>query len=239
MLKRKIGYSSLGRDGKIRLSAIIDFMQDSSDFHLKSLDFLQEYFRNNNMGMYVVSRQLDFLRLPGYGEELCLNTFTHECKNMYGYRNTLIYGNDGDLCVRANTIGAFMDLETSKPVKITQEILSQVQLEPKIDMEYLPRKVKPPDKEPERLSGLTVRKYHLDSNLHINNAKFIDIAQEFIPDEYDGRNIKRLMVEYRTPASLGDVIMPERYVCGNNVIIKLSGENTLQNTTYAVAEFMY
>ncbi|MCL2018345.1 MAG: thioesterase [Oscillospiraceae bacterium] len=242
-LERKIGYSSLGANGKMRIGAVVDYLQDSSNFHLQSMHFLQEYFRENDVGMYVVSRQLDIERLPRYGEDLVLNTFTHECKNMYGFRNTLIYTQSKELCVKANTTGAFINLKTAKPVKIPQNILEQIPIEPKFNMEYLPRKVKIPDIDAEKFDELKVRRYHIDSNRHINNAKFLDIAEDFLPEDYyydcgnGGRSIKRVMIEYKSPASQSDVIKPERYIYDNKVIIKLGGAD--ENVTFAVIEFTY
>ncbi|MCL2107984.1 MAG: thioesterase [Oscillospiraceae bacterium] len=233
--KCKVGFSSLDADGKIRLSALFDFIQDNTDFHFHEMTYLWDYFMNEKVGMFVVSRQLDIVKLPEYGEELTIKTFTHECKNTYGGRNNLIYSEAGELCVKANSVGAFVDLKTSRPLKIPAEILAQIPIEPKIDMEYLPRKIKiDNEKTPEFCGTFQIRNYHIDANRHVNNARFIDIAQEFLPQlNPTNCEIKQVRIEYKTPASLGDIVRAERCVGEGKIAVRLFNEGV----TYAVAEF--
>jgi FHS family L-fucose permease-like MFS transporter len=45
--------------------------------------------------MFLVSRQLDIVRRPEQNEKLTVKTWTYELKRMYGYRNTVIYDENG------------------------------------------------------------------------------------------------------------------------------------------------
>ena len=48
-------------------------------------------------------------------------------------------------------------------------------------------------------------KHHIDSNHHVNNAQYAQIAREVLPDCF---KIAELRIEYKKAAVLGDVIIP-------------------------------
>ena len=52
---------------------------------------------------------------------------------------------------------------------------------------------------------MLVMKHHIDTNHHVNNAQYVEIAREFLPDDF---HIKELRVEYRKAAVMGDYLTP-------------------------------
>lgn len=77
---------------------------------------------------------------------------------------------------------------------------------PKIEMEDAGRKIAVP-KEMEETGRLVVMKHLLDTNLHVNNAQYVDIARELVPS---GTEIGEIRAEYRKAAVLGDEIVVKR-----------------------------
>lgn len=51
---------------------------------------------------------------------------------------------------------------------------------------------------------MMVMKHLLDTNLHVNNAQYVDIARELLPA---GTEISEIRAEYRKAAVLGDEIV--------------------------------
>lgn len=223
-LKYRIGSSALCGRKTLRYSALVDYMQDSSVFHLLSLGELQEYFNNFNIGMYVVSRQIDIVRLPCYAETITLSTYVYECRTLYGFRNTMIYGENGDICAKCYSIGAFIDFGIKKPVKMPAKVIKNIPIYEKADMEYLPRKIALHDTASEIKTSepIKIRKYHIDANEHVNNARYIDLAEEILPYDF---NVKRIRLDFRTPAKLGDIIVPVAYFYENKVVVDLKCED--------------
>jgi len=43
-------------------------------------------------------------------------------------------------------------------------------------------------------------------NRHMNNAKYIEVALEFLPENF---TLHRFRVEYKAPAKLGDLLYPK------------------------------
>lgn len=230
-MSRTVNCSNIGMDGKIKNSSIVDFLQDCSIFHLDSHPVLSPFFEKENCVMFLVSRQIDILKLPEYHEKVTLKTWTYEMKRMYGYRNTIIYGENGEPLIKSVAAGAFMDKETQRPRKITQELMDKIKLYPKADMEYLPRKILIPDIQPEIYEPVHIMKCHIDMNRHVNNARYIDITDEYLPDSAE---IKRLRIEYKIPLKIGATAIPKVYKTENVVTVDITDG---QGRTCCTAEY--
>ncbi|WP_243113154.1 acyl-ACP thioesterase domain-containing protein [Ruminococcus sp. Marseille-P6503] len=221
-MSRTVNCSNIGEDGKARNSAIVDFLQDSSIFHLDSHPVMSPFFREENCVMFLVSRQIDIARRPFYGEKIKIRTWTYELKRMYGYRNTIIYSENGEPLVKSIASGAFMDNVSQRPRKVPQELVDRVKLYPKEDMEYLPRKITLPDSEPEVFPPLHIMKCYIDMNHHVNNARYIDIADEYLPENAD---ISRMRIEYKMPLKRADTAIPRVFSEDGAVTVDISDEN--------------
>lgn len=82
---RDVGSSHVGSDGKLTLSSAIDFMQDCSGFQLDSENLLSRYFRENNITMFLVSRQVNIQKPAYYGDRIRISTSVYQIKNSYGF----------------------------------------------------------------------------------------------------------------------------------------------------------
>lgn len=76
--------------------------------------------------------------------------------------------------------------------------------EERLDMEYAPRRITVPE-EYEEKEPVLVMKHHLDTNHHVNNAQYVEIVREFLPEHFQ---IGEMRVEYKKAAVLGDVMYP-------------------------------
>ena len=50
-----------------------------------------------------------------------------------------------------------------------------------------------------------VARHHIDTNHHVNNAQYVEMAREAIPE---GLVIKEIRADYKKAAVLGDVLTP-------------------------------
>ncbi len=71
-------------------------------------------------------------------------------------------------------------------------------------MEYAARKI-PMPKHLEAKEPFAVHRFCIDSNHHVNNGKYVLMAEEFLPEQF---LVSELRVEYRKAAVLGDIMYP-------------------------------
>lgn len=227
----KVRYSEVGVDGKTPISAIVNYFQDCSTFQSESIGQGFAAMIKRNKGWFLTAWQINFNRLPELGEEITIGTWPHSFKGFYGERNYIIYDMNHQTLAAANTLWALVSLETGHPTKITQEDQNGYDLENKLDMKYLPRKIKMPENY-DSYEKFRVQKCNLDTNNHVNNAQYIQMAEEYLPE---GILIKNMRAEYKKSAVYKDIVVPKVAKEGDKYVIELCDQDEI---VYATVEFV-
>ena len=163
-------------------------------------------------------------------ERVEISTWPYEFKGFLGNRNFTLKSEEGEMLAYANTLWAFMDLEKARPTVINREFIDGYEMEPRLDMNYASRKVKIPADSVQGES-FPVRAHNLDTNHHVNNGQYVQMAMEFMPKDFV---VSQMRAEYKKQAVLGDMITPQVHREGPVYIIALCEES---GEPYAVVEF--
>ena len=99
-------------------------------------------------------------------------------------------------------------------------------------MEYASRKV-PMPKEGIPGEPIKVRKYHIDTNHHVNNCRYVQMAVELLEEQGEETDVSRLRVEYKKSALYGDTLYPLTEAADGVTTVALCDEN---KKPYAVVE---
>jgi acyl-ACP thioesterase len=204
-ITQRVAASRTDAEGCMKFVSAIDMMQDCSQLWLESEPAIERYFREQGIAQVLVSRQADLIRMPRYGERLSVRTSVYECQSFIGYRNTVIYDEAGLPCVKSWSTGAFVVMETGKPAKLPAEQLGLLTMDPKVEMDYQGKKIRLPNQTGEDQPPLKVRRNDIDFNRHVNNARYVEIAMEYIPGDF---TVSRFRIEYKRPAAYGDTFYP-------------------------------
>ncbi|MCI9619753.1 MAG: acyl-[acyl-carrier-protein] thioesterase, partial [Dorea sp.] len=97
-------------------------------------------------------------------------------------------------------------------------------------MEYAPRKIVLP-KDFEYGEAFPVRKYHIDTNEHVNNCQYVQMALEVIKETQE---VRQLRVEYKKSAVYGDIIYPRTAKEEGRTVVELCDK---AGKPYAAVEF--
>lgn len=217
----RIRYSEVGSDTRLCLISLLDYFQDCSTFQSEDLGVGIDYLKEHHMVWLMSSWQIDVLRYASLCERVTVGTFPYEFKGCFGHRNFYMADQNGEMLAKANSLWTLMDTETMSPVKPTQKMLDAYVMEPKLEMEYLPRKLQFTG-EACGHEALEVRKHHLDSNFHVNNGQYVAIACDYLPADFA---IRRMRASYHKSAVLGDMMFPSVYHMADDTIgVALRGE---------------
>lgn len=183
---------------------------------------VKQYFTKQNMAQLLATRQVEILRVPEYKENLTVTTSVYGMKPMFGFRNTFIYDSEGKPCYRTWSMGAFVDKAAGKLKRVDDATIASLTLEPQLEMNYKDRRIILPREVGETLEPIKVLRADIDYNKHVNNANYVRMAMELIPENF---KVQGLRVEYRVAAKLGDVLIPTVYKIEGGFIISLSVGN--------------
>ena len=74
-------------------------------------------------------------------------------------------------------------------------------------MLFRSRKIALPDSW-EAFPSFAIQRHHLDTHRHVNNCQYVRMAEDYFPE---GCKVRKLRVEYKKQALLGDTFFPLVY----------------------------
>lgn len=235
--KETVRYSAVDKAGKLTIPTVVDYLQDCCTMQSESLGVGLHHLQEVKKGWVLKYWQIDFQREIDLGEVVEVGTWAYDTKGINGYRNFLIQNEEGEALVKANSVWVLVDTKTGRPVRVEPEDVALYGTESKLEMEYTDRKIKL-DGEGREEEAFPVRKYHIDTNGHVNNCWYIRFAMEYLPERIfeEEKRIGRLRVDYKKSAVYGDKIYPVVYETEDEMKIALNDE---AGVTYAVVHFVY
>ncbi len=229
----RVGFSQVDTDRVMKIEALTALFQDVTCFQGEELGVGFDYLEPKKMAWLLTSWQIDIKRLPKFNEKITAGTFPTSFKSFIGNRNFFVKDECGEMIVKANSVWTFMDMEKLRPAKIDEKFHEVYPTEEVLPMEYLPRKIDIPATEEWTITQkqeVEIREYHLDSNNHVNNGQYVQMAMVFLPKD---KEYNRFRVEYRKQAVLGDKVIPLVYEKDGCFIVALCDE---EKSPYAILE---
>lgn len=213
----------------LTVGGALDLMQDAADSHTISV-VSPEYMAEANR-IWVLNSWLVYFDSPcTFRDILTMKTWSSGFKRMFAQREFNIDNDKGETCIRARTQWFLVNSETMTPARITPADIGFYEASPAQDIEDPGRKIAIPA-ELTAEEAFPVRKYMLDAYHHVNNAWYVKLASEYLPDDFQ---IRRLRAEYKTAAHLGDVFQPQVSRQDGLVTVVLASP---EGTVNAVIEF--
>ncbi|MDE7310329.1 MAG: acyl-[acyl-carrier-protein] thioesterase [Eubacterium sp.] len=229
-MQTTVRYSECDSKRQVGLSGILDYLQDVCTYQAQELEIGLDYMQKNRTAWVLNSWQADIVRYPAFGETIQVTTWPYDFYGFLGFRNFQIEDEAKRQIVRANSVWVFMDMEKQRPARIAPEVAAAYQTSPRLEMEYMERKIPDFAAEPAG-EPIQIPRYFIDTNQHVNNAKYILLAQELLPPDF---HVVRIRTEYKKPAVYGEAFYPylaQRKGCW---AVKLCSR---EGKPYAVMEF--
>lgn len=231
-LPHKVRYSEISSDKHVNIAQVVNYLQDCSTFESIHVGDSLERMAEKKYAWFLAAWQVEIERYPEMSEEITISSWHYGHKGILAYRNFDICDAKGKRIVSANSIWFYYDIEKQMPVRIMEEYVDMYGHAEKLPMDYKPRKITLPKTEGRMEEPFKVRKSDLDTNGHVNNAKYIAMAIEYI--EEPAYNIKSMRADYRKSALYGDRIFPVIYEENNKTYVELRNE---EKEAFVIVEF--
>ncbi|MCD7868313.1 MAG: thioesterase [Clostridiales bacterium] len=205
----------------------MNYLQDCCLFQSESLGVGPDYLKERHRLWLLSGWQVVIDRYPRMFEKITVTTIPYEFSGCLGWRNVSI-SDEHDICiVRANCPWVYINTDTGRLAQPDETEKSAYGLEERIPMNYAPRKIKLPENMTAETPVPVIQEF-IDSNHHVNNAQYVDIAVNIMekdirfssnPDaaaktgseEHKGPGffVREIRVEYKKQAILGDILYPK------------------------------
>lgn len=218
-----VRYSETGGRKKSNMASLANYFQDCAILQSENVGIGLDYLADHHRAWFLISWQIEVDRYPSMGEKIKVRTWAYDFKASLGFRNIDILDENGIRIVKAASIWSYVDTETLRPARIEDEVSEAYPMEPAIDMEYAPRKIKL-FVDHNVVDTRKVMQYQIDSNNHMNNEAYIALAQEYVEDI---SAIKAVRAEYKMQYVKDDVIVVKRAQKDNLLQILLCDEKSV------------
>lgn len=226
----RVRFSEINHTKKITLPSIINYFQDCSTFQSEILGLGVDYLKKHKRAWVLSAWQVEIVRYPEIAEEISVHTWASGFKGMFGDRNFCMKDKAGNMAAYAHSLWVYMDMEKGRPIKPPEDEINLYGTGEPLEMEMLPRKILLPEEMEER-DAFAVRRSDIDTNEHVNNCRYVQMAQEVLEEEIE---VKRLRVEYKNSARYGEKILPKIGRDEERTVVELCSE---EHKPYAVVEF--
>lgn len=231
MFDSRVRYSETDINGYLTVPAIINYMQDCCYFHSEHLHIGEEYLKASGKMWMLAYWQIVIEQYPKVCQDIRIGTGAYASDSRFGYRNFAITDPaNGAYFAKANSVWVLADLKTGRPVRLREEDIAPYGRIERIPMDYADRKIRLPEGGEEK-EPFSVQPYHLDTNHHVNNGQYVQMAASYLPEEMQ---IRELRADYKRPAVLGDMIYPVVCRVDDSWMVALNGET---GRSYAVIQF--
>lgn len=218
-----IGYGEVDEQNRLKLSALLNFLQDTATLHSKTLGYGTTECQELGIGWLLLSWQIRMYSYPKGDSIITVKTWCRKMKGIHAGRGYEVVDEQGNLVAQVDSIWALCNIREKKIIRPLPEMMERYGA---IEQNFF-------ENEKVRLTGselydsqqsFVIQRRDIDTNHHCNNTKYIDFALETIPEEwYRSKNVMAFKIDYRKP-----LLYEEKF----SVTLTKTEENTYLNTIY-------
>lgn len=202
----EIHYYEIDYKRRLLLTSLIDYLGDIATCHSEDLGVGIEYLKEKNLAWVLYSWDISIDRLPTYGEIISIKTDPCGFKKFYAFRKFEIFDKEGNVIARANSVWFLIDIERRRPVRITDEMYRAYEIDENSSEVFELFKGEKLSESSSNIS-FNVRYSDIDTNRHVNNAKYVAWAVETIPMEIVlNYSLKKVKVNYEKETHYGEKV---------------------------------
>jgi len=176
--------------------------------------------------------KINVKRLPSLGEKLTVRTWSSGMERIYAYRSFRIFDEQDNIICEALSTWLVINIEKRSVCSVPPDIFDKyVNLDECIFKNVYTANPLSLAKDELLTVPYTVRKHHLDYNLHMNNAKYVELFLDSVNLEIE--KSFDLEVTYKKECLLGNEISCTYFNTDNTntvvAVIKLSDADNNRN----------
>ncbi|SMF90600.1 Acyl-ACP thioesterase [Paenibacillus uliginis N3/975] len=212
----------------IRWSSLLGLMQRAADGHIEALGVSREQLVEHGMGWMLITLEVEMAFLPRYMDNIEISTWSRGSKGALWNRDYRLKNAAGEEIGTARSVWALVDIQKRKIMR-PSAFPYEVPVHTESVGSPLDKAVIPEGTLMEDTYSHTVRYSGIDSNGHLNNARYADLCWDTLTVEELKKNVAGFKITYHQEARLNDEMTLRRSSGENNAIyvqgLSLEGAN--------------
>jgi medium-chain acyl-[acyl-carrier-protein] hydrolase len=201
-----IPYFLIDKNRKLRITALMQFLEDVAIRHSESCGVGLDYYHDNGVAWVLAKWDIEVHSYPGFNQQITITTVPTSFRSFFGFRMMEVHDEAGRLLARAHTLWVFVDTRRKKPIPVTDEVMQAYGLT-REQKEPLPIEAAAAPETDELKAEFQIRPGDIDTNRHVNNIRFVEWALDTLPVDFtDCHTVHRVLVDYRKELTFGETV---------------------------------
>lgn len=204
--KYRILFNDIDNNLKITDIALMRYLVEISGEHSEDVGYGLSDQKNTNVVFLLTSWKLEIFKRAELLQEITINTWAESFSHSLSIRNFEIYLNN-ELIAKASTRWVLVNPSTHSILLLTGKIYNAYgPVDKKVFDKPTPKLVIPDDIH--SCYEYTISRRDIDSNNHVNNLKYLELAYEVLPEVvYKNHNFNKISINYKSECKLSDRII--------------------------------
>jgi len=230
-----IHYYEVDIHKKALITSIIDYLGDMAMYQSEILGVGIDHLKESKMAWVLYKWDITIESYPLLNESINVKTFAYSFKKFYAYRKYEIIDIEGKKIGYASSVWILINTDRRRPIRITNDMYEVYGIDESNDASIEIKDIKSIN-EVHSEKCFQVRYSDIDTNMHVNNVKYVAWALETVPKDivlnYELKNIK---VTYEKETTYGETIKVStevireegKIICRHKIINEEGTELTL------------
>lgn len=199
-----IGYSNVNKDLELSDSGILKIFEDIATMHSEAVG---DGMRDTDSRWFLTSYKVKINKRPVLSEKVKCTTWSRDMKGFTASREFEIYNSLGEISICGLSNWARIDTKTGKLERLTHELGRRYGMgkdRANFESPWI-SKLKEPD-EYQITKDYYIDRNFIDSNNHMNNVCYLDLAKCILPDSVYEKPAEGFEIIYRKAVMYGTTV---------------------------------
>lgn len=197
----RVSYDDIDNEEKLTLKGIMSMMQETAIIDSSRCGFGLKEIHTKQMAWILSQWHIRVIGEAEWNDNVRVETWVQSMDRIKCIRNFEIRNMQGETIAVAESVWVLVNVKSGHPVKLTDNIANLYkQIGRPVFEDKLPRIL---SVEGTKIDVGTVTRRDLDTNNHVNNRIYVDLAQDALPEKYRNSAFSEIMVHYHRQLLLG------------------------------------
>lgn len=202
----RVHYYEVNYRGDLLITSLMNYFGDVSMQQTEDLNVGMEFLNSHSIAWVLYKWDINIKKMPKYNEKVKVKTLAYGIKKFYSYRKFFVMDSMGNTIIEANSVWFLIDTNRRRAIRVPDYMYEAFNLNKEDKNELKIDKIQKVDRIDNKCK-FNVRYSDIDTNKHVNNAKYTSWAIESIPrDIVESYKLKNLKVTYEKETSYGETI---------------------------------
>ena len=201
----EVYYSDVDKDNRLKVCSLFNIFQEMGCMHSDYAGYGLKDIPNTHVAWLVTNWKAQIIRYPSWNEKIHVVTWSRHEDSIYAYRDFEVLDENNNMIAKCSSKWVLVNTETGRLEKLSSTIADSFEPESKQVFNNPIDRLKEPTNSTTVFSYKVLRR-DIDTNKHMNNNNYLQIALEALPENNVSAPISFVEIMYKHPAMLGDTI---------------------------------